>query len=260
MIVHSLGFRTDLALLRLGGSQVTDYGDHLSITTPENPSFYWGNFLLLASAPPAGEAPRWLNRFAALHPQARHVAVGVDTSPGTEPDLSGLHAAGLTTERSVVLTSQSVHPPRRPSDHATIRPLTSNADWAQQIELTMVGESSSYDLPFASGRAAEHRAMVQAGHGAWWGAFVGDRLLSSLGLFRAERDLARFQSVKTHPDARNQGLAGTLLHTASQYGFTQLGATRLVIVADPDYLAIDLYRSVGFADAEDQWQAIREPA
>lgn len=35
--VRSLGYRTDLAILALEGSQVTDRGDHLVIRTPGNP-------------------------------------------------------------------------------------------------------------------------------------------------------------------------------------------------------------------------------
>ena len=53
MDVASLGFRTDLALLERSGSTIDDRGDHLVITTPSNPGFYWGNFLLLDQVPAA---------------------------------------------------------------------------------------------------------------------------------------------------------------------------------------------------------------
>ncbi len=65
--------------------------------------------------------------------------------------------------------------------------------------------------------------------------------------------------MKTHPDARGRGLAGTLVHRVSRYGFDELGAQTLVMVADPDYLAIRIYRSVGFADTERQLQVERRP-
>ena len=87
-------------------------------------------------------------------------------------------------------------------------------------------------------RTAAERRLVDGGYGAWWGAFEGDRLLASMGLFTASEGLARFQNVKTHPDARGRGLAGTLVHRVSRYGFEELGARTLVMVADPDYLAI----------------------
>ena len=71
--------------------------------------------------------------------------------------------------------------------------------------------------------------------------------------------LARFQTVKTHPDARGRGLAGTLVHEISRFGFADLDAETLVMVADPEYLAIRLYRSVGFADTEVQIGVERKP-
>jgi predicted GNAT family acetyltransferase len=58
--------------------------------------------------------------------------------------------------------------------------------------------------------------------------------------------------VGTHPAARRQGLAGTLVWRAGQHALGELGARRLVIVADPIEAAIRVYRSVGFADHETQ--------
>jgi predicted GNAT family acetyltransferase len=73
-----------------------------------------------------------------------------------------------------------------------------------------------------------------------------------MGLVDAGDRLARFQSVETHPGHRGQGIAGTLVHRVAAYGFDEIGARTLVMVADPDYLAIRVYRSVGFADTETQ--------
>jgi predicted GNAT family acetyltransferase len=83
--------------------------------------------------------------------------------------------------------------------------------------------------------------------------------MSSMGLFRASPGLARFQTVKTHPDARGRGLAGTLVHEISRFGFADLEAETLVMVADPAYLAIRVYRSVGFTDSEVQVGVERKP-
>jgi hypothetical protein len=46
----------------------------------------------------------------------------------------------------------------------------------------------------------------------------------------------------------------------SRYSFDELGVHTLVMVADPDYLAIRVYRSVGFAETESMLQAERPPA
>ncbi|HEY0237052.1 MAG TPA: GNAT family N-acetyltransferase, partial [Friedmanniella sp.] len=58
---------------------------------------------------------------------------------------------------------------------------------------------------------------------------------------------------------RGQGLAGTLTHVVGRFGLDELGAETLVMVADPAYLAIRVYRSVGFRDTEVLLQAERKP-
>jgi ribosomal protein S18 acetylase RimI-like enzyme len=258
--VTSLAFRTDLALLELGGSTVEDRGDHLVVRTPHNPTFWWGNFLLLDGLPSDGEHAEWLDRFAATFPEAGHVALGVDATTGTVGDLAGFTDLGLTAEGLTVMTASSVHEPPRPNTDAEYRPLVSDDDWEQSLRLRLAVEDEGDGGVFATRRAASDRARVEAGHGAWWGAFVDGVLAAHMGLLRASEGLARFQQVETHPDHRGRGLAGTLVHRASEYGFAELGATTLVMVADPDYLAIRIYRSVGFADTETQLEVQRPPA
>lgn len=259
MNVRSLAWRTDLALLQYSGSIVEDHGDHLVVRTPLNPVFYWGNFLLLATPAVPATVDHWLRRFESEFPDARHRTFGVDGAHGRLADLDPLTAAGFEPECSTVMTADAVHPPARPNTEAVIRPLGSDDDWAQQVELSLAGEDEHVTPDFVVPRVAAERALVDRGHGRWYGAFLADKLVSSLGLFTASEGLARFQDVKTHPDARGRGLAGSLVHTASRWALDELGARTLVMVADPDYLAIRIYRAVGFTDSETQLQAMRTP-
>jgi ribosomal protein S18 acetylase RimI-like enzyme len=260
MEIASLANRTDLAMLERSGSEISDRRTHLVVRTPDNPTFWWGNFLLLPAAPgDEREAREWLATFEREFPQARHRTFGVDGTDGTLSDLTGFADLGLETEALTVMTADAVHEPPRPNTEATYRRLASDDDWAQQVEVSRAGEDLGYDLPFVTARTRAERRLVEDGHGAWWGAFEGDRLLASMGLITASPGLARFQNVKTHPDARGRGLAGTLVHRVSRYGFEELGARTLVMVADPEYLAIRIYRSVGFVDTERQLQATRKP-
>jgi ribosomal protein S18 acetylase RimI-like enzyme len=253
--VESLGCRTDLALLVAGGSEVEDRGDHLVVRSPHNPTHWWGNFLLLERAPDAADAEQWLERFAATFPDADHVAFGVDGTCGQVADLEAWTDAGLVVEAQAVMTADGVGTPLRRSD-AVCRALASDDDWARSVELR-VRCSDGREEPaafraYATAQAQTRRQLVAAGHGGWFGAFDGDRLVSQLGLFAAGPGLARFQSVETDPDFRRRGLAGTLVaHAVDRVG---VGRT-LVMVADPEYVAIDLYRSLGFVVAETQLQA-----
>ncbi|MBO0846292.1 MAG: GNAT family N-acetyltransferase [Nocardioides sp.] len=262
MDIASLAFRTDLAMLEHSGSTVEDRGTYLVVRTPHNPTFWWGNFLLLPRPPrDDAEAREWVATFERELPDARHRTLGVDGTAGTVADLAPFAELGFETEWSSVMTATDVHEPPQPNTDARYRPLSSDVDWQQQLELSMAGEedTAAYTSEFCTARTASERRLVEAEYGEWWGAFDGDRLLASMGLFTASTGLARFQGVKTHPDARGRGLAGTLVHRVSRFGFEELGARTLVMVADPDYLAIRIYRSVGFADTETQLQATLRP-
>ncbi|HLN79066.1 MAG TPA: GNAT family N-acetyltransferase, partial [Nocardioidaceae bacterium] len=263
MHVNSLGYRTDLALLELGGSQIDDRGDHVVVRSPHNPGHHWGNFLLLSSPPAAEETDRWLAAFAEEFPGADHIALGFDGVDGSAEALSSFAQSGLSVEGQAVMTATSVHEPPRPNREAEYRALSTEEDWEQLVELRMACIDEGLDpqayRAFATAKLATIRGLVDGGHGAWFGAFDDRRLLSGMGLFGAGAGLARFQSVETRPEARGRGLAGTLVHHVGRYGFDELGARTLVMVADPGYLAIRVYRSVGFAETETQLQAEKPP-
>ncbi len=168
---------------------------------------------------------------------------------------------GMTMERNAVMTATSVHAPPHPNTEAVFRTLEGDADWRQSLELTAAvyaGEPGG-DARFLTAQLAAKRALTEAGHGAWSGAFLDGTLVSQLGLITVESGLARYQSVETHPAARRRGLAGTLVWQAGAAALT--GGTRtLVMVADPEDAAIRVYRSVGFTVTEPQLSFIHRPA
>jgi len=259
----SLGYQTDLALLRLGGTLVEDHGDHLVVSSPDIPTYWWGNFLLLAEVPDPPASQRWLDRFAAAFPLAKHVAMGFDGTTGTLADLAWFTEKGFDAEALTVMTAAAVRTPAHINRDAVYRGLRSDDDWARGVELQIrCGRENIESVAartFATEKARINRGLVEAGHGRWFGAFVGDRLAAQMGLLAAGPGLARFQSVQTDPDFRRRGLAGTLVRHVSRYGFDELGARTLVMVADPDYFAIDLYRNVGFEPTETQLLVERKP-
>lgn len=260
MDVPSLACRTDLALARLAGAEVVDHGDHISVRTLDNPTYYGGNYLLLPSAPSPEELEDWEQVFSRTFPGAGHRTYGVATAHGVREDMAAFAAAGLDVDASTVMTARSVHGPPRPNQVATYRVLHDDDDWRQQVDLWLADPQDGTSEEFVTAKVEAERHMTQTGAGAWWGAFVDGRLCSSLGLFAASPGLARFQNVQTRPDARGQGLAGTLVERAGRFGLEELEAETLVMVADPDYHAVRVYRSVGFEHTEVQLQALRRPA
>lgn len=260
MEIRSLAFRTDLALLRLSGSVVEDRGTYVAARTPANPTFRWGNFDLLAAPPSAEEVPTVLARYDADLPDGDFRTFGVDGTTELGDALDPLVAAGPRIERATVMTATSTHAPPRPNTEVRLRTLVSDDDWVQRVEQAVAVDAAEPEgngpehRVFAERRAVADRALCDAGHATWWGAFLGQRLVATMGLVDAGGGLARFQSVETHPDHRGRGVAGTLVHRVAAHGFDEVGARTLVMVADPDYVAVRVYRSVGFRDTEVQTQ------
>ncbi len=262
MNVASLGYRTDLMIRRMEGSEITDCRDHIVVRSPARPAYWWGNFLLLRAAPKPRETAKWLARFAAVFPAADHVALGIDTTQPDAADRSGLLEAGLRIERSTVMTASALREPPHPDRSADYRPLAGEEDWRRSLELRLAtdeGGEFAATRAFYKQRTADARRLTENGHGAWFGAFAGGHLAAQLGVFSDGSGIARYQNVETHPAWRRKGLAGTLVWRTGRWALDRLAARTLVIVADPGAGAIRIYRSVGFAGTETQIGFERPP-
>lgn len=218
------------------------------------------NVLVDAAADPA-DADRWLSVFAAAFPDSAHVAIGLDGQSWDESVTAGYRAAGLAADVSSVLTAARLRPPRRAAAGAQLRILSTDDDWQQalQLRLALDEEHGVSQRSFVERKVRESRALTRSGAGAWFGAFIDGQLRAGLGVFSDGTGLARYQSVETHPSFRRRGLAAALVHAAGEYAAEHLAARTLVIVADPDYHAIELYRTLGFVAAETQVQLQRAP-
>jgi len=257
--IRSLGFRTDLMLLSMQGSTIERRDGYLVVSTPDNPTFHWGNFLLLDEAIEPGTADRWLGAFAQELPHADHVALGIDATDAVGAAADPADPAEFAVDRSTVMTARSLRPPRHPNGDARLRMLGDD-DWEAALELR---EANNADIepaeyrPFARRQLAAMRELQARGLGGWFGAFLDGRMVAGLGVFGDGSGTVRYQTVDTHPGYRRRGLAGTLVHFAGRHALERMGAQRLVIVADPDYSAIRLYRALGFEDRETQTQLER---
>ncbi|RJQ81047.1 GNAT family N-acetyltransferase [Pseudonocardiaceae bacterium YIM PH 21723] len=254
-MARSLGYQTDLMMIRLLGGVVQEYPDHVVARMPANPQAYTLNFLLLPEWP--GDLTGWIDRFHAAFPECDHIGLGIDGTDGAVPDRD---LAGLEVQHSLVLTADRL-PPRTPA--AEFRLLESDVDWEAALDMRV---ASNVDHPaeayraYARGHLTAMREMQRAGHGGYFAAFDGDRVISGLGIFTDHSGLARYQTVTTHPAYRNRGLAGAGVHAAGTFALDRLGARELVIVADADHHAVGVYRRAGFTDTERQLQLARWPS
>lgn len=258
------GWATDLAIDRLSGADVTEHGDHLVIRSPDQPSYHWGNCVLVLDDGAVDDADRWVAVFTRAFPQARWVAIGLPRMPG---DAAAWTAHGLEVTEDEALTTTSVPRLTDPPPGYEVRFLTGDADWEQHVrrEVEENLAEGRYDPAghqvFVRTQTTGRRALCDRGVAAWAGAFHQGLLVADLGIVLCEHPGgvdARYQSVSTDAAHRRRGLAGHLLGVAALWAAAR-GATRWVIVTETTNPAGRVYRGVGFEPAPGAVQAYRPP-
>ena len=237
-----LGWHTDVAVLGHSGSTVERHADHWVVRTPDNPTYHWGNFVLVTAPEAAGDPRRWLDVFEAAFPDARHRSIGLTADP---PDEGAWEAVGLAVEHEDVLAGSGPAAVAL-ADGYVVRTLETVDDWAQDLRLTL-DEYGGDDrhAAFETRSAAVKAQLVRAGVATWVGAFAGDDLVADLGIVDCGDAVARYQSVLTDARHRRRGLASHLLGVAAAWAHAR-ACTQLVILADADEPPSRLYQSLGF--------------
>jgi ribosomal protein S18 acetylase RimI-like enzyme len=257
MEIRSLGYRTDLFFPTFDG-QIIDRGSYLVIRTPTNPTFFWGNFLIFAQPPRDGDFEAWRDLFTheiGTPPGTKHQVFGWDSPEGEEGVLQPFLEYGFRLERNVVLTSHELRKDGNTFGALSVRPLQSDPEWLQAVENQVVCWTQEFGegeyREFRGKQMERYQKMSAAGHGDWYGAFMGEKLVADLGLFHNE-GVGRFQSVETHPDYRRRGIAWRLIAEAGSQAMKKYSLHTLVIVAEQDSSAARLYTSLGFEIKEQQ--------
>ena len=181
------------------------------------------------------------------------MAIGVDGTEDLTEALQPFVEAGLEVDSGIVLTTGALVAPRPVAEGVVVRPLESDDDWEGRARLSHHLWSQTDEATFmtyARRKNDQERGLVARGLGRRYGAFVGDELVSTAGIFVTHAGIARYQSVETHPDHRRQGLAAAVVHAAGEHALATYGIEVLVIAADTDGDAIRIYRSLGFTDVE----------
>lgn len=242
---------TDVRVLQIFGSVVEQHPEYLVVRTPTNPSFHWGNFLLVTDQSQTHDADRWLRVFAEAHPTVPWIAIGLVAPP---TDSSTWHAHGLQIEVDEALsTARCPRGGALPHGYQVRR--LAGADWDLLVDSEIRNNlaSDTYDADaharFVRTRVRLLREASTRDDLAYFGAFQSGRLVASLGIVVCD-GVARYQDVGTDSAHRRRGLAGHLLGVAAQWAHDQ-GCERWVIVTETTNPAGRLYRSVGFGPDAD---------
>ena len=184
--VQSLGFATDLLVRRAAGSEIADRGEYLVVRTPENPTFYWGNFILVSPSIPADEAvdcsPPNSPRPTTSHRHRR--------DPRARPWGSApLLESGFELEISSVL--RRVGPPTGAGVDGLSTRAAVDGDWAQAgtcggVLVRGAGSPDRGVQTSLTGVSPRRGSSTARAMRCTSGAFVDGRLRSCLGLMSDE--------------------------------------------------------------------------
>lgn len=249
----SLGYRTELALLKFGAT-VKDRGSYIVAETPENPGYFWGNFLFMEEAPRAGDYSRWTSLFKqefAHLPLVKHMTFGWDSTSGDVGEAREFQDQGFELDPAITLAAEALDlkVPLKMNSEVEIRALSTDEEWASALENQMHSRLADFKLetylPFKTAQMLRFRKMTEAGLGFWYGAFLQGQLVADCGLFFSDK-IGRYQTVGTDPDFRRRGICAKLIHETARLAFESGAAETLVMIADEGYHAAKIYESVGF--------------
>ncbi|QDQ27015.1 GNAT family N-acetyltransferase [Chitinimonas arctica] len=258
-LTRSLSYASDLMFHRHAG-EVGEHDGFLSIRTPDNPGFWWGNFLLFGQPPGAGERISW-ERLFETHIDADPGGHRVFGWIGEEGETADFIAQGYTLCVCTALASQRPLPPARGNGLIEVRSYQSEADWQAAVELQVqcrdAGMAEDAYRPFKQAQFAFYRRLEEKALGRRYGAFVEGKLVADLGIYPFGT-AGRYNNVCTHPDHRRQGIAAQLIFEAGWRAMSAMTLQTLVIVTDEDSTQ-RLYKSVGFIPHDVSYGLQRQP-
>ena len=234
------------------------------IRTPQNPGYYNGNYLYFPLAPKRGDLARWVQLFEqafAADPRVKHASFCWDGAAGTGT-ADEFVAAGFTLDEYLVMTAERLNDFALPTG-LHVRAFCDERDWAQQLSMQLDDVPAVHAGPaYTAFKAAqvEHHRTISETLGVWMGAFDGERLAGSCGIFPAQDGMARYQDVMVAKAYRNRGIARALIAAAGRCAFERFHPRTLVIVADANDFPQGIYRRAGFTEAQREarlWKADR---
>lgn len=106
------------------------------------------------------------------------------------------------------------------------------------------------------GRADLYKQLNQRDCGNFYGAYINQQLVASAGLFH-KTGIGRFQSLRTKAAFRKRGICKTLIDYICKTEFQKLD--QLVIAAEKNYNALNIYKGFGFKQVEFQTSVFWKP-
>jgi GNAT superfamily N-acetyltransferase len=259
---HSLALQSETALWATRGSIVPRLG-YWVVRTPSDPTYFYGNLLLLPEAPLAETIPLWQARFAEeFASTVQHTTLWWDTGELSPVAVREFNHRGFTVETTEVLRRDPGLPwpaaatPLGPDIH--IREISaSETPLLAELADRLSDRHDAVFMTFLQRRARWQAQLIQRGLAHFFACFADQRVVASLGIFGHD-GLARYQDVQTDAAYRRRGLATALVGLAGQH-HAVAAATMLTIHTEPNSDAARLYRQLGFGLVETTTSVCRYP-
>jgi ribosomal protein S18 acetylase RimI-like enzyme len=273
-----------LRALRVGvapDALVVHVGTDVVVRTPARPDHLDGNVVDLMAPPAAAEVPGVLERVRRLMEPVGvgHVQVRFEQPVGAPLDAAlqdALEAAGcvVSVERVLELRGTVEVPGMALEVRRLALPtLAEGGDldavterrWHAAAVLDRYATGSdiptwrTWDEEGAAWNRARIRALAAHGRADVWLAARQGMPVASLVVLRDLDGVAVVEDVVVHPAHRRRGIAGTLVAAALAHQQQARPGERVLLAAEPDGIALQLYTALGFVAIADVWTAIRPP-
>lgn len=255
---YSLLTATDLEMSNVVG-RVNHFDSFIQVISPDNPDYYWGNYLLLFEPPDVDDLPIYIDQFHDLFqefPEVKHVLLRWDGPEVSAAVLQRARELQLVPDHGFEMIAGRLLDPE-PGD-LEIRPIDFSNEFESITALNILCDpkeasgSAGYRL-FKEGLRRSWRVLAGEEKMSWWGAYIGDQLVGQCGMVLCSDRMGRYQSIETHPEYRRRGICSALVATVGRHAIEPAGCSTVLLGADPKGPAIGLYQRLGFVIEDTQW-------
>lgn len=243
-------YQTEFALLKSIGIPIKHKGNMI-VECKMFPTYYGGNLLLINKDHDADleyfetlfdqyfTAPKTKHKTFLLLPESRQYKELIEAARQKKYEITEFKMMAMAPKPSRVILKDNYV-----IDQIDL--LNNSTDIADYLELM----KASNDLEWFWTEGFKKQQTVTRMMGIQWFAIREQgkpQILSSLGIFKLG-ELARMQDVMTHPDHFRNGYATQLLNHAIHFANQELEVKEIVIEADKNDHAYQLYAKLGFQD------------
>ncbi len=253
--MEDLGYFTDLFIIE-AESKIIQMEDWILVQSPDNPTYFFGNFLLLNNPPLPYQRQFYEKKFHECFKDLKKVKHFTFCWRGADKkNISDFTENNYEFNQTSVLIAkrEDIVKPKQLNDKITIRSLSTDVEWQEWIAMELgekqAGHSDVSYRVYLEGKAKTYKNLTDNQQGHLFAAYIDNEMVAAAGLFHKNK-IGRFQQVTTKSGFRRRGICKSLIYQICMEGFKQLDS--LVMLADIGYFALDVYKKLGFQEKETQ--------